>query len=128
MKTPLALTLLTLAGLNLSLGLGSLRAADANFTSSNNVDSQLTKSIPGTESASDRAREATGHLQPRPSGIIYSISKDGLVIISPTAPAQYGNGEQFLTANANAVGATAPATNHGENRDFGGLKLFGWDF
>ncbi len=126
MKKPLALALLTLTGL--TLGIGSLRAADANFTSSNNVDSQLTKSIPGTESASDRAREATGHLQPRPSGIIYSISKNGLVIISPTAPPQYGNGEQFLTANANSIGTNVSTPTHGENRDFGGLKLFGWDF
>jgi len=126
MKKLLGIALLSLAGI--TLGTLPLQAADANFTSSNNIDSQMTKSIPGSETAADRQRAATGRLQPRQSGVVTSLVRQGPVMISPVAPAQYGNGEQFLTANPNTAGATTPRATRGEDRDFGGLKLFGWDF
>jgi len=106
-------------------------SATTGFSRSNNVDSQLTKSIPGNagEGPVRRGHEVIGKQPPRPSGSLYGIVQHGANMINPLAPASYGDGRQYLTQNPSAMGpATRSNTSGEESREFGGWKLIGWDF
>ena len=124
MKRVLGAVAATLLGMNLLLAQSS--NPGSTFTSPNNVDSQLTKAIPG----SDEERGVTNNPhQARPAGIAYGVSHDGLILFSPLAPKSYGMGEKYLTSNFYPPAAHLPSTeNHEDQREFGGLKLFGIEF
>jgi hypothetical protein len=132
MKTPLVLAVAS------AMSIGFLAAADTttNAPSTNytyhagtdtnprNIESQLTKAIP-----SGKAPTApNGKFAPRPTGVASDIYNKGSIMISPLAPSTYGYGEQNMTAAIPIAHGTNTRTSVGSPHEFGGLKLFGWDF
>ena len=117
----------TLAGL---IGIGCLSGLNAQGTFSSggdnpvSIDSQVTKSIPGGKGPVD----SKGRMALRPTGILTALARQGPVMLSPVAPKEYGIGERFVTANPVPPATIPGGFAKGETREFGGLKLFGWDF
>jgi hypothetical protein len=69
-------------------------------------------------------------ISPEPSGILVEVGRHGLSMFSPLAPDHLGMGEKFLTRNAYPENYNASDPNRWEQgqREFGGLRLFGFDF
>ncbi|CAF0696173.1 hypothetical protein MPNT_20139 [Candidatus Methylacidithermus pantelleriae] len=69
-------------------------------------------------------------ISPQPSGILVEVGRHGLSMFSPLAPEHLGIGEKFLTPNAYPQNYNASDPNRWEQgqREFGGLRLFGFDF
>ena len=66
-------------------------------------------------------------LRPKAGGIFTDGARYGTVIISPTAPEEYGMGEKYLSAPSPSYDLqheSGPAA----HRPAGGLKLFSWEF
>jgi hypothetical protein len=66
-------------------------------------------------------------LRPRTGGVFVDGVKYGTVMISPTAPAEYGMGEKYLSAPSPSYDVqheSGPAA----HRPSGGLKLFSLEF
>jgi hypothetical protein len=64
---------------------------------------------------------------PVETGVIYEMTEHGFRVIDPGAPPEAGNGEAFLTSNPfPSQGASTPGNE--AKRDFGGIKLYGWEF
>ena len=86
------------------------------------------KNSPATANQSSK-RPANPHpdLSPQVGGIFADGGKYGPVMISPTAPASYGNGEKYLSAPSTRYDLqheTGPAA----HRDTGGFKLVTFEF
>jgi hypothetical protein len=67
------------------------------------------------------------NLKPQLGGIFVDGAKYGTVMISPTAPAQFGLGEKYLSAPSQSYDLqheSGPAA----HRDAGGMKLFSIEF
>jgi hypothetical protein len=84
---------------------------------------------PSTVNNSKRSAAPNMHpdLKPRPSGIITDTVKYGAILYSPTAPAEYGLGEKYLSApdpRYDVEHMNGPAA----HRTAGGLKLFSFEF
>ncbi|MDE1172056.1 MAG: hypothetical protein PW734_12755 [Verrucomicrobium sp.] len=124
MKRLFCLAVLGLLGISAALAQTANNHGTTQFTSPNNLDSQMTKQIPGGKGpiAPD------GRFAPRPSGVLYELSQKGPILISPLAPPQYGIGQRFLTPNPTKPELIPTEVPQGQDRDFGGIKLFGWDF
>ncbi len=108
-----------------------------------------TPSHPVTTSAPSTARDVTGFsannapainpdadhsfpnihpdLNPRAGGIFVDGGKYGTILISPTAPAEYGIGEKYLAA-PNARYDLEHESGPAAHRDAGGLKLLSLEF
>jgi hypothetical protein len=66
-------------------------------------------------------------LKPKLGGVFVDGGKYGPVMISPTAPAEYGMGEKYLAAPSarwDLQHESGPAA----HRDAGGIKLFTFEF
>jgi len=64
---------------------------------------------------------------PQIGGVFVDGIKYGFIMISPAAPAEYGNGEKYLAApssKADLQHESGPAA----HRDTGGIKLFSFEF
>lgn len=112
----------------LTIGLLPVMAQSGDFTASAGSEfREFTKDPDGPRKGEPTEVKP---LKPRGTGVIYYIDKDGLVIISPDAPPRYEYGQRFLTKSPfpaySAVGSDDPR-NEGD-REFGGIKIFGWDF
>jgi hypothetical protein len=80
------------------------------------------------------------NLSPRPTGVFADAPHAGFQLISPFAPARYGNGEKYAAWPTGSVVSfhlpDGPSgtrqVDHvpgpGANRDAGGIKLFGFEF
>jgi hypothetical protein len=66
-------------------------------------------------------------LRPRAGGVFVDGVKYGTVMISPTAPAEYGMGEKYLSAPS-ASYDTQHESGPAAHRTSGGLKLFSFEF
>jgi hypothetical protein len=66
-------------------------------------------------------------LHPRVGGIFVDGVKHGAVMISPTAPSEYGMGEKYLSAPSQSSDLQHE-TGRAAHRDAGGLKLFSLEF
>jgi hypothetical protein len=64
--------------------------------------------------------------KPVPTGVIYQMSKDGLQVINPGAPASYGSGKQSV--DEAVYPGQIPGTVPDDPKPHGGIKLFGWLF
>lgn len=77
--------------------------------------------------SSKRAPNPNVVLQPKLGGVFVDGGKYGPVMISPTAPAEYGMGEKYLAAPStrwDLQHESGPAS----HRDTGGIKLFTFEF
>lgn len=119
-----------------AMGIGLLTAADTapvpnqNYsyragtnTNSHDIDSQLTKAIPAGKHDAPKSK-----FSPRTTGVASDIYKKGPAAVSPLAPPGAGYGEHDLTAAVPTNNDANTRQNPGTEREFGGLKLFGWDF
>ncbi len=93
-------------------------------TSPTNVNSQLMKSIPPNQGKA----VPTTKFAPRPTGAAYDVYKDGPIVLAPWASKDHGYGEQNLAAPVPNSHGPNSLENPGKEADFGGLKLFGFDF
>ncbi len=66
-------------------------------------------------------------LKPRTGGVFVDGVKYGTVMISPTAPAEYGMGEKYLAAPSQTRDLQHES-GRAAHRDAGGLKLFSFEF
>jgi len=66
-------------------------------------------------------------LKPKLGGVFVDGVKYGTVMISPTAPAEYGMGEKYLSAPSQ-TSDLQHETGKAAHRDAGGLKLFTLEF
>jgi len=66
-------------------------------------------------------------LRPRVGGIVVDTVKYGPVMISPTAPARYGIGANYLSAPSPSYDLQHES-GYAAHRDAGGLKLFSFEF
>lgn len=64
---------------------------------------------------------------PKPTGIITAIAEEGPIMLSPLAPASYGDGRQFLTRYWEQA-KFSQESGANTNPPYGGLVFFGWDF
>ena len=77
--------------------------------------------------SSKRAPNPNVVLKPKLGGVFVDGGTYGTVMISPTAPASYGNGEKYLAAPSTRTDLqheSGPAA----HRDTGGIKLFTLEF
>jgi hypothetical protein len=80
-----------------------------------------------TQDTINRPPNMHPNLKAQPGGVATAIYKHGAVMISPVAPASYGNGEQYLSApdpRYDVERESGPAA----HRDSGGFKLFSIEF
>ena len=115
----------TLAAAFVAVGMAGAQTSFSDTDNPHRVSNQLTQAI-----APGRGPVDNGRLAPRTTGIATALVTKGPVMVSPTAPKEYGMGEQFLTDNPSrsATPSGRGGFEKGETREFGGLKLFGWDF
>ncbi len=66
-------------------------------------------------------------LKPKLGGVFVDGVKYGTVMISPTAPAEYGMGEKYLSAPSQSYDVQHE-TGQAAHRDAGGIKLFSLEF
>ena len=136
---------LTILASFLVLSAGAAFAQTESTGSSNNSISSVTPNTKGavahdvtgfsnpytgpdkTQDSINRAPDMHPNLKPQPGGVATAIYKHGAVMISPVAPASYGNGEAYLSApdpRYDVERECGPAA----HRDSGGLKLFSIEF
>jgi hypothetical protein len=130
----------------LVLSTGALFAQSTGTTSSNSVsgvnsDTSAHQAVghdvtgfsnpytgPGvTKEEINRAPNPNVVLKPKLGGAGVAVAKYGPVMLSPTAPASYGNGERYLAApdaRYDLDHESGPAA----HRDTGGIKLFSIEF
>ena len=80
-----------------------------------------------TQDTINRPPNMHPNLKPTTGGVATAIYKHGAVMISPVAPASYGNGEAYLSApdpRYDVAHVSGPAA----HRDSGGFKLFSIEF
>lgn len=107
-----------LAVLALSTGLAAAQAHDVTgFTAKQTPGSTTSKGFPNPHVV----------LKPQLGGIFVDGGKYGPVMISPTAPAEYGIGEKYLSA-PNSRYDLAHESGPAAHRDAGGMKLFTLEF
>ena len=68
------------------------------------------------------------NLKPRVGGVFVDGVKYGAVMISPTAPAEYGMGERYLAAPSQTSSDLQHESGPAAHRDAGGLKLVSFEF
>ncbi len=129
MKTFLVLAAASAIGVGLAAAATNAPSATYTYrtgtdTNPHNVDSQLTKAIPAGKSGA----VPTSKFAPRPAGVAADLYHKGPVVLSPLAPPSYGYGEKNLTAAAPGALGTDTRSNPGKPPEFGGLRIFGWDF
>ena len=66
-------------------------------------------------------------LKPKLGGVFVDGGKYGFVMVSPTAPAEYGMGEKYLSA-PNSRYDLERQSGPAAHRDAGGIKLFSIEF
>lgn len=66
-------------------------------------------------------------VDPVESGALVDLYKRGYVVLSPGAPVSEGYGQRFLTSNPFPRGSTTE-NSEATAREFGGIKLLGFDF
>jgi hypothetical protein len=96
--------------------------------SGNDVTGFSTHVYPGmTPQQANRPPNPNVVLKPKLGGVFTDGVKYGTVMISPTAPAEYGMGEKYLSAPSSRYdlqNESGPAA----HRDTGGFKLFSLEF
>jgi hypothetical protein len=130
-------TTLALLGSMLVLSMGAAFAQSANQAPATSANEQVTHDVTGfsskwsgpglTKEQINRPPNPNVILKPKLGGAAVAIATYGPVMISPTAPASYGNGERYLSApdpRADLPHESGPAA----HRDAGGIKLFSLEF
>lgn len=92
---------------------------------SDKKDKSLSKNI--TQSQNTKRAIKVKPVDPVESGALVDLYKRGYVVLSPGAPASEGHGQRFLTSNPFPRGSTAE-NSETTAREFGGIKLVGFDF
>src|SRR5438067_2117008 len=77
---------------------------------------------PGSAQSSKNPPNPHVVLKPRVGGVFVDGAKYGTVMISPTAPAEYGIGEKYLAAPSSRYDL-AHESAQAAHRDAGGIKL-----
>ena len=65
---------------------------------------------------------------PVPTGALEGIYRNGLIMISPLAPARYGYGTQYLSKYPADSKYFSLTTGANTDPPYGGIELIGWDF
>jgi hypothetical protein len=103
-----------------SVGTGNVNGAD--------VTGFRARTYPGQSPAqANRPPNPNVVLKPKLGGAVTDTVKYGAVMVSPTAPAEYGMGEKYLAAPDSRYDLdheSGPAA----HRDTGGIKLFSLEF
>jgi hypothetical protein len=96
--------------------------------SANDVTGFSARTYPGmTPEQANQPPNPHVMLKPKLGGVVTDTVKYGAVMISPTAPAEYGIGEKYLAApntRYDLERESGPAA----HRDTGGFKLFSLEF
>lgn len=65
---------------------------------------------------------------PKPTGALNGLYRNGLIMLSPLAPTRYGYGTQYLSKYPAQNPYFALTSGTSTNPEFGGIELLGWDF